>query len=106
MTVFTDIHGNFDTFLALYNKIPQEAKDKGVAIAGDLIDRGPKSAQMVQWCIDHPEVKVVKGNHEEMMIDEALIEASYFIKNSTRKDKKCFCGSWYYGIIHPSGHCV
>ncbi len=83
MVVFTDIHGNFETFLALYNKVPKERRDKGVAIAGDLMDRGPKSKHMIQWCIDHPEVKVIKGNHEELMIDEGLREASYFIKNCT-----------------------
>ena len=79
--MFTDIHGNFETFLALYNKIPKEKRDKGVAIAGDLMDRGPKSRQMIQWCIDHPEIKVIKGNHEEMMLDSALKQAEYFIEH-------------------------
>ena len=81
MIVFTDIHGNFDTFMALYNKIPQSKRDMGIVIAGDLIDRGPKSKQMVQWCIDHPEVGVVTGNHEMIMVDVGMKNAEYFINN-------------------------
>ena len=85
--ILTDIHGCFDTFMALVDKIA----DKGgytkkyvisnMIIAGDLIDRGPKSRQIIQWCIDHPEVKVIRGNHEEMMLDEGLKEASYYMRN-------------------------
>jgi len=68
MIILTDIHGNFDTMIALLNTIPQEEKDKGIVICGDLIDRGPKSMQIVQWCVDN-NIQSVKGNHEVMMID-------------------------------------
>lgn len=68
MIILSDIHGNFDTMMALLDMIPQEEKDKGIAICGDLIDRGPKSKEVVQWCIDN-KISVVKGNHEEMMVD-------------------------------------
>lgn len=89
MIVFTDIHGNFDTFKRLYDSIPQSEKDEGVAIAGDLIDRGPKSMQMVQWCIDHPEVDVATGNHEQMTVNFAIKNAEHFIK---------------HGLYHPGDH--
>ena len=75
MIILTDIHGNFDTMIALLAKIPQEEKSKGIVIADDLIDRGPKSRQIVQWCIDN-NISVVKGNHEEMMIDEIREDGS------------------------------
>jgi len=68
MIILTDIHGNFDTMMALLDTIPQEEKDKGIVICGDLIDRGPKSMDIVQYCIDN-NIQVVKGNHEEMMVD-------------------------------------
>lgn len=71
MIILTDIHGCFDTMIALLDKIPQEEKDKGIVIAGDLIDRGPKSREVVQYCIDN-NIQVVKGNHEEMMVDESI----------------------------------
>lgn len=69
MILLSDIHGNFLTMQALLAKIPQSEKDKGVAIAGDLIDRGPRSKEVVQWCIDN-KTPCVRGNHEEMMIIE------------------------------------
>lgn len=68
--------------LALLDKIPEEEKAKGVVICGDLVDRGSRSAQVIQYCIDN-NIQVVKGNHEDMMINEGLKEASYFIKNHT-----------------------
>ena len=82
MIILTDIHGNYETMLALLDKIPEEEKAKGIAICGDLIDRGPKSAQVVQYCIDN-NIHVVRGNHEEMMVREGLEEASYFVKHDT-----------------------
>jgi serine/threonine protein phosphatase 1 len=69
MIVIGDPHGNYKTLLALLDKIPQEEKDKGVVIAGDLMDRGPGSKQVIQYCIDN-KILVVLGNHEQMMIDE------------------------------------
>ena len=69
MIIFTDIHGNFLTFKALLDKIPQEEKDKGIVVAGDLIDRGPRSREVVQYMIDN-KIPCVKGNHEIMMYED------------------------------------
>lgn len=70
MIVLTDPHGNFDTLMKLLSKIPKEEKDKGIVIAGDLIDRGYKSKQVVQWCMDN-DIDVCIGNHEVMMVEES-----------------------------------
>ena len=48
--VIGDIHGCFDTFMALVAKLPKDAK---ICLAGDLIDRGPKSRQVVQYVMDN-----------------------------------------------------
>lgn len=68
MIVLTDIHGHFLTMMALLDKIPQKEKDKGVVIAGDMIDRGPRSRQVIQWCINN-KISCVMGNHERMLLD-------------------------------------
>lgn len=68
MIILTDIHGNYDTLMALLAMIPEEEKAKGIVVCGDLIDRGPKSRQVVQWAIDN-KIPCVKGNHEQMMVD-------------------------------------
>lgn len=82
MIVIGDVHGNFKTLLKLLGQIPKEEKDKGIVLAGDLIDRGPMSAEVVQFCIDNKDkVQVVTGNHEQLMVEHGLQEASYFMKN-------------------------
>jgi len=68
MIVIGDLHGNFDTLMALLDIIPQSEKDKGIVLCGDLIDRGPKSMEIVQWCIDN-KIQSVMGNHETMMLE-------------------------------------
>lgn len=81
MLIFTDIHGNYNTFMELLNKIPQSEKDKGIVVCGDLIDRGPKSKQVVQYIIDN-NILCVRGNHENMMIDWVNDGCSLFDRNS------------------------
>lgn len=76
MLILTDIHGNYETMLALLAKIPQEEKDKGIVVCGDLIDRGPRSKQVVQYMIDN-NIPCVKGNHEQMMIDNSHDDVWY-----------------------------
>lgn len=73
MIILTDIHGCFDTMLALIEKCKAKYPDRDIVIAGDLIDRGPKSSQVVQYCIDN-DIAMVKGNHEDLMVQH---NASY-----------------------------
>ena len=93
MIVIGDIHGNFDTLIALLATIPDEEKAKGICLVGDLIDRGPKSKQVIQWVIDQQKagnkVFCVMGNHEDLMINNALSMAEYFIEN----------GGYHYGRL-------
>ena len=84
--IFTDIHGHFLTLMALIDKTAKEAGVTrqfvidNMTICGDLEDRGPRSRQIIQFCIDNS-IDVVMGNHELMMVDNALKQASYFTKN-------------------------
>lgn len=71
MIILTDIHGCYKTMLALLAQIPEEAKANGICIAGDLIDRAPYSAQVIEYVINN-NIKVVRGNHEQLMLDEGL----------------------------------
>lgn len=59
----TDIHGCYDEMLELINITNAER----IIICGDLIDRGPESKRVVQYCIDN-KLEVVLGNHELMAI--------------------------------------
>ena len=62
--VIGDVHGMFDTLLALLNKLP---KDANIVFAGDLIDRGAKSADVIKFVRDN-NYACVLGNHEDTFI--------------------------------------
>jgi len=99
--VISDVHGNFKTLVKLLESIPKEEKDRGIVLAGDLIDRGPMSAEVVQFCIDNKDkIQAVRGNHEELMIESGLLEASYFMKNGVVNTLGTLTGP--YGRNTPS----
>lgn len=71
-----DIHGRNDLFEALIKTIDKECKkadglDTQIVLLGDLVDRGPESAKVVEnareWQKRRP-VRILAGNHEEMFL--------------------------------------
>jgi serine/threonine protein phosphatase 1 len=69
IAVIGDIHGCYFTLVNLYNKIKYSGRD--VYSVGDLIDRGKDSKSVVGFCIDN-NIKPVKGNHEDMMLNTIM----------------------------------
>lgn len=63
--IIGDIHGCLTTLQALIAKAGPV--DQLVSV-GDLIDRGPDSLGVIQYCIDN-NIQVCLGNHELMMLD-------------------------------------
>lgn len=62
----SDIHGCYTQFQHLLDKIALAGDDE-LYILGDVIDRGPKSPEMLRWCVEAPaNVHVLLGNHEDM----------------------------------------
>lgn len=73
-----DIHGRLDLFEQLIALIRRDNMERPVArvrliLLGDLIDRGPQAADLVERCrtfaAHSPDFVVLKGNHEEMMVE-------------------------------------
>jgi serine/threonine protein phosphatase 1 len=66
-----DIHGCYDQLKALVEKIPIDFSHDTLLFIGDYIDRGPHSAEVIDYLIELKQrVKVViflKGNHEDML---------------------------------------
>jgi len=71
-----DIHGRLDLFAALAEAIEADDEARGpadttVILLGDLVDRGPDSAGVVEgaraWQ-QHRKVRILAGNHEEMFL--------------------------------------
>lgn len=65
--VIGDVHGYYDTLVALLDAISPTSEDD-VYFLGDLIDRGPKSAQVVDLVMRN-QFNCLRGNHEEMLLD-------------------------------------
>lgn len=68
-----DIHGCFDEFQLLISKILEKDKDATFILVGDLIDRGPKVSEMLEWAMEHisqdGRFQCIRGNHEQLAID-------------------------------------
>lgn len=63
--IMTDIHGHYNAMRNLLHKIGFSAADRLIC-AGDYIDRGPESYEMLQWMENPGEnVILVRGNHDE-----------------------------------------
>lgn len=62
-----DVHGHYDGLMKLLEMIVP-GEDDQVYFVGDLIDRGPKSAQVVQF-VRESGYQCVLGNHEQLLLD-------------------------------------
>lgn len=105
-----DVHGCFDQLLALARAIEDDDGARAqasttVIFLGDLIDRGPQSAQVLEfvreWAKERT-VRVLSGNHEEMFLQsfEELEVFSYFMRYGGREtvlsypiDARAFAGA-------------
>ena len=66
--VIGDVHGYFKTLQSLIEKLQLKENDI-VVMLGDLIDRGPTSADVVNYVKTTGNFYSIRGNHEQMMID-------------------------------------
>jgi len=62
--VIGDIHGEYQTLLALVAKLPKEAK---LIFVGDYISRGKQSREVMAFVKKHA-FYAIKGNHEEYLL--------------------------------------
>ncbi|MCA1991094.1 MAG: metallophosphoesterase [Coleofasciculus sp. S288] len=65
--VIGDVHGHYDTLMNLLDAIAPNSDDM-VYFLGDLIDRGPQSAQVVDFVMKSS-YPCLLGNHEQMLLD-------------------------------------
>lgn len=65
--VMSDLHGEADLFHAMLRKISFSEQDK-LIILGDVIDRGPLGISLLTEIMDTPNMEMLLGNHEYMML--------------------------------------
>ena len=61
-----DVHGHYETLMALIEKLP---KDIPIFFLGDLIDKGKRSKEVVEYVKNHH--YSARGNHDNLMAIEA-----------------------------------
>lgn len=96
--VMTDIHGCFQTFLKLLEKISLTKEDQ-LFILGDMVDRGPYSflviEKIVELIVEGYSVFPLRGNHEQLFLN--------FNRENPRK-LKVFAGRQYARhLLNTSG---
>lgn len=65
--ICSDIHGYYSRFLSLLEKIAFSESDE-MYILGDVIDRGPRPITLLEHVLSSPNIHLLIGNHEHMML--------------------------------------
>ena len=61
--IIGDIHGCYDELQDLLDKAELTSEDQIISI-GDMVDRGPKSAESLNFFRTTPNALSIQGNHE------------------------------------------
>ena len=64
----SDIHGEYDKFMELLDKIKLKETDT-LYVLGDILDQGPHPIKTLRKLMDMPNVICMVGNHELMALD-------------------------------------
>ena len=100
--VLSDIHGNLRRFESIMNQINLQSDDT-LYILGDIIDRNPDGIKILRIIMKMPNVKMLLGNHEYMMmkalghcknVDEAKVNTNWkqrrlWYKNGGKTTHNC-----------------
>lgn len=102
--VTSDLHGYpLEKFLALLEKAGFSQEDY-LFVLGDVIDRGDEGAQLLRWMAEQPNVQLLLGNHEAM-----LLSCSFLFEEVTEDslaeldmDKMERLGTWMQNGAEPT----
>ena len=62
--IIGDVHGCFDQFIRLLKKINYDKQKDQIILTGDLVNRGPKSLDVLNYCLADENITTVLGNHD------------------------------------------
>lgn len=111
--VVGDIHGCYEEFIDLVEKIEKQDASAHFILVGDIIDRGPDSIKMLRWAMDScnkPDGKfeLILGNHEYEKI--SLLERYFsFCEDGLANSMEEFCrqrqdDSYHFGRTLAEEH--
>ncbi|MBE6925987.1 MAG: serine/threonine protein phosphatase [Ruminococcaceae bacterium] len=80
--VTSDLHGYpLDKFLALLSSA-NFGEDDFLFVLGDVIDRGTDGAALLRWMVQQPNVELILGNHEAMLLSCSFLFDSLTEENA------------------------
>lgn len=97
--VISDIHGCYEEFMEMLDKIEYVPNDDKLVLLGDYIDRGKDSKLVIEKVMDLSRmnnVTVLKGNHEEMLLkflESPLETGHWWMQNGGDTTLKSYLGS-------------
>ncbi len=62
--VIGDVHGCYETLMALLDKIDFSPQSDKLCFVGDLVNRGPKSLKVLEFIYSLPNYAITLGNHD------------------------------------------
>ena len=65
--VLSDVHGNLTRFRSVLRQIKLQDSDT-LYVLGDVIDRNPDGLKILRFIMKTPNVRMLLGNHEQMML--------------------------------------
>lgn len=66
--VVSDVHGEYDMFMELLEKI-HFSDDDTMYVLGDVLDRGPNPIKVILKMMEYPNIIPLVGNHEVMALE-------------------------------------
>lgn len=66
--IISDCHGCYEEFLKMLDLINFKDDDE-LFILGDVLDRGDKPLEIIDYIMSHHNIILLKGNHEEFFIE-------------------------------------
>lgn len=100
--IMSDIHGCFDEYRELLEKIHFSDKDE-LYILGDAMDRGPEPMKVIQDIMARPNVVYILGNHDYMMLSSLKKLAVEMTKSNCEKHLTTEDIQKYYYWIQDGG---
>ena len=77
----SDIHGRKDRFDDVLKQI-KLTKNDTLYILGDVIDRNPDGITILKYIMHKPNIKMLLGNHEYMMLNALQNEEDKLVEHS------------------------
>lgn len=81
--IVSDVHGCLDEVETLLKKISYSPDTTSVVFVGDLVAKGPKSAETISWLMQQVGMHAVRGNHEDNALLAIHKPGSKYAKKDT-----------------------